>query len=136
MKISVKRKARIDIAESGALSDLAFLLIIFFIVIAVFNINSGFLLGLPRKDSTKIVNVDEILKVSLSREGEFILRGKPASKDALEAAARETLRTHPNMTFLLRIHPDTPYQRVVDVIDLVRSLGVENFSFSMEEGGA
>jgi biopolymer transport protein ExbD len=136
MKVRTKRMARVDIAESGALSDLAFLLIVFFIVIAVFNINSGFLLGLPRKDSTKIVNVDEILKVYLSAGGDYLLRGEPVPKDALEEAAKETLRLYPNMTFLLRIHPNTPYQRVVDVIDLVRAVGVENFSFIMAEEGS
>ena len=37
------------------------------------------------------------------------------------------------MTFLLTINPETPYQRVVDVISTIRQLEVENFSFRMED---
>ena len=36
-----------DAGSSGPLNDLSFLLIIFFIVIAGFNVNKGFLLNLP-----------------------------------------------------------------------------------------
>ena len=39
-----------DSSSSGALNDLSFLLIIFFIVIAGFNVNKGFLLNLPSKE--------------------------------------------------------------------------------------
>ena len=39
-----------DAGSSGSLNDLSFLLIIFFIVIAGFNVNKGFLLNLPSKE--------------------------------------------------------------------------------------
>jgi biopolymer transport protein ExbD len=41
--------------DSGASSDIAFLLIIYFIVIAGFNINNGFLMNLPEKNSTRFI---------------------------------------------------------------------------------
>lgn len=133
MKIKTKRKDRIDIADSGALSDLAFLLIIFFIVIAVFNINTGFILGLPRKDSSKIVNTNDIIKANLNEEGELFVDGDTITIEELKKEVKERLETRPNMTFLLKIHPETLYQKVVDVIDLVREANVENFSFTMVE---
>jgi len=132
MRITTKRKKRIDIAESGALSDLAFLLIIFFIVIAVFNVNTGFLLGLPRKNSSKIVNIEDIIKVRLQPDGSLYYEDAGITMDFLEETVLERLKVRPNMTFLLIIHPDTPYQHVVDIVNLVRKDQVENFSFRME----
>jgi hypothetical protein len=41
MRIRVARKKPVDPIESGSLSDLAFLLIIYFIVIAGFNVNEA-----------------------------------------------------------------------------------------------
>ena len=58
-----------DAGSSGSLNDLSFLLIIFFIVIAGFNVNKGFLLNLPSKDKPIVVNTQDILKCSISGEG-------------------------------------------------------------------
>ena len=134
MHIKRKRKKRIDIAESGALSDLAFLLIIFFIVIAIFNVNTGFLLGLPRKGSTKVLNVEDIIKITLQADGALVHDGSPVTLAGLEKIVSERLTLRPNMTLLLTISPDVPYQYVVDVVDFVRKREVENFSFRMGAG--
>lgn len=132
MKVRRRRKRGIDIADSGALSDLAFLLIIFFIVIAVFNVNLGFVLGLPRQDSTKVVNTEDLVRATLSPTGELITGGTEVTTERLEAILRERRAVRPNMTFLLAIDPETPYQRVVDVVGVVRRTGVERFSFRMD----
>lgn len=134
MHIHRKRKTRIDIADSGALSDIAFLLIIFFIVIAVFSVNTGFLLGLPRKNSTKILNVDDIVKVSLMEDGGLVHEGTPITLADLEEIVSARLTLRPNMTLLLTISPEVPYQHVVEVVDFVRKKEVENFSFRLGEG--
>jgi biopolymer transport protein ExbD len=136
MRIQRKRKKRIDIAESGALSDLAFLLIIFFIVIAVFNVNTGFLLGLPRKNTTRILNIEDIVKIDLQADGVLTYDGSPVTVPDLESIVDERLSIRPNMTLLLTISPDVPYQSVVEVVDFVRKREVENFSFRMAEEGA
>lgn len=128
----MKRK-RIDIADSGALSDLAFLLIIFFIVIAVFNVNKGFILGIPKKNSTKIVNIDDIIKVRLGNSGELSIQGQPISILELEEEIVLLLNSHPNLTFVLKIEPEVHYQNVVSIIEIVRKLEVDNFSFSIAE---
>ena len=62
-----------DAGSSGSLNDLSFLLIIFFIVIAGFNVNKGFLLNLPSKEKPVVVNVDDIIKCSLLSDGSIIL---------------------------------------------------------------
>ncbi len=126
-----KKKKRIDIADSGALSDLAFLLIIFFIVIAVFNVNKGFMLGLPKKNSTKVVNINDIVKVRLENSGSLTVQGDDVSIEVLEEDIKSLLDSSPNLTFLLKIESEVPYQRVVEIIEIVRKLEVDNFSFSM-----
>lgn len=127
-----KRKS-LNIADSGALSDLAFLLIIFFIVIAVFNINKGIILGLPQKDSTKIINVSDIIKITLNENNQLIYEDKNINLNQIEEIIKDRLKVRPNMTFLLKISPEAKYQDVVSVVDTVLRLNVDNFSFSMIE---
>ncbi|MBP7553281.1 MAG: biopolymer transporter ExbD [Spirochaetes bacterium] len=135
MKIKISRRKGIDISDSGSLSDLAFLLIVFFIVIAMFNINKGFILSLPQKNSTKILNVKDILRITLNEKGEIFLKENVVPIEEVEREIKDILTLNPNLTVLLRIHPEVNYQRVVNVVESVRKLNVENFSFSMLKEG-
>ena len=121
-----------DSSSSGALNDLSFLLIIFFIVIAGFNVNKGFLLNLPSRDKPIVVNTNDILKCELDEGGDIFLDGKKIQLEDLSKKINAKLKTRPNMTFLLTINPETHYQKVIDVVSAVRKLKVENFSFRMK----
>jgi biopolymer transport protein ExbD len=133
MKITRKNKKNISFADSGALSDLAFLLIVFFIVIAVFNVNVGFMLGLPQKSSSKIVHVDDLIKVYLKEDSRLLYNENEINMTDLEKIIKDRLNQRPNMTFMLYIKPDVPYQAVVRIMDVVQKLNVENFSFQMDQ---
>lgn len=130
IRIRTRRRERRALGDSGALSDLAFLLIIFFIVIAVFNVNSGFLLGLPRRGSVTTVNVDDLLRVTVNAEGAYLMDGAEVERATLVAAVEERRRRQPNMTLLARIHPEAPYQSLVTLVEIARTADVDNFSFS------
>ena len=133
MKINRRKTKNINIADSGALSDLAFLLIVFFIVIAVFGVNKGFMLGLPQKHSSKVVHIDDIIKVTLTDENELLYKNDPVLLVEIEKIVSNKLKQRPNMTFLLKIAPDATYQNVIDVLNIVQKLNIENFSFKMFE---
>lgn len=122
-----------DAGSSGSLNDLSFLLIIFFIVIAGFNVNKGFLLNLPSKEKPVVVNQNDIIKCALTSDGSIILDGKKIEVSELNPVISSKLKKWPNMTFLLTIDGNAPYQSVVNVIAEVKSLKVENFSFRMAQ---
>lgn len=128
-----RRRRGIDEAgSSGSLNDLSFLLIVFFIVIAGFNVNKGFLLNLPEKEKPRVVNTRDLMTVKLTSEGSMVLRDELLDEKKLEEKILSMKKEFPNMTFLLLIEPDCPYQKVIDVIHAVRICGVENFSFRVE----
>ena len=122
-----------DSSSSGALNDLSFLLIIFFIVIAGFNVNKGFLLNLPVKDKPRIVKTDDLMKCKLTADGSIILDEKNITIEQLRTAVEEKKNEWPNMTFLLLIDANTEYQNIVNVIYEIKQQKIENFSFRMCE---
>lgn len=130
----IKSKRRpFEDTSSGSFQDLSFLLIVFFIVIAGFNVNKGFVLNLPSKEKPKVVQQNDLIKARLNADGTLILNEKNASLEELCTALQEKQKEWPNMTFLLFINPETPYQNVVDVIYEIRNLNIENFCFKMED---
>ncbi len=133
MKKLIKRRCPNDPGDSGALNDLSFLLIIFFIVIAGFNINKGFLIDLPDNQKPRVVNTNDLLKCFVGSDGNLFIDGKSIDREALFLELRGKKSQYPNMTFLLVIHPETPWQHVVAIIHDTRRLDIENFSFRMED---
>ena len=120
----------------GALSDLSFLLIIYFLVIAGFSVNTGFLLGLPSRDKPRIVQTDDLIRLNLDIGGGLYYKGKNLDEADLDNLLTEGIKAHPNLTVALSIHPEVPYQRFIDVVKAVRGSRVENYSFSMNAGEA
>ena len=66
-------------------------------------------------------------------DGTVSIKGEVVSMEILEGKIASMRQSFPNMTFLLLIDPDCPYQHVIDMIHSVRICGVENFSFRMED---
>ncbi|MDR0447951.1 MAG: biopolymer transporter ExbD [Treponema sp.] len=129
----IKRKSREGIESSSALSDIAFLLIIYFIVIAGFNVNRGFLMNLPRKDSIKTVPRDELLRFSIDEKGFLFFKEMPLSFDEASAEIRRALAEHPHLSVFLTVDGNAPWQSVVSFVELAQENAVESFSFSLHK---
>lgn len=134
MKPLLKRRNPGDPGESGTLNDLSFLLIIFFIVIAGFNVNKGFLINLPDASKPRIVQNQDLIRLTLTAAGEIGLGGAAVTREEMKNAILAKKASYPNMTVLLIINPNSPWQSVVDIIHEIRAAGVENFSFRMDGG--
>ncbi|MDR0403856.1 MAG: biopolymer transporter ExbD [Treponema sp.] len=132
--MNIRRPRRAAI-ESSALSDMAFLLIIYFIVIAGFNLNRGFLLALPQKDSVRMVRKDELLRFRLDGEGTIVFEDAATDQSRAERRIQAAVAANPNLAVALVVAPGTPWQSVVTFVSLVQKAGVSSFSFSMERAG-
>ncbi|MDR1143038.1 MAG: biopolymer transporter ExbD [Spirochaetaceae bacterium] len=131
-KITLRRRKRGSIENSSALSDMAFLLIIYFIVIAGFNVNRGFLMNLPRKGSVTTVKSGDLLRFSLDGRGRLFFQGNSVTAGEASGKIRALAAERPAMAVALSVNGGAPWQSVVSFIDLARGLGVENFSLTME----
>lgn len=126
-----RSRVRTQPVNPGILSDIAFLLIIFFLLIAVFNREAGLPLILPTDAPSRAERV--LLSVRIRRDGGYELSGRMMSSAELTVAIEELLRRSPDATLLARIDPEAPYGALVTLVDRARALGVVAFSFDMEE---
>ncbi|MDR3145173.1 MAG: biopolymer transporter ExbD [Treponema sp.] len=131
MKLNRKRGGIAQ--DSGASSDIAFLLIIYFIVIAGFNVNKGFLMNLPAKESTRLILREDLLRFELDPAGSIIFGGKTLDHTAAEREIRSAVSLNPNIAVLLTVDGEAPWQKVVSFVELARKLEVDSFSFKMRE---
>ena len=132
-KMKIKRPKRGIFTESAASSDLAFLLIIYFLVIAGFNVNIGFLMNLPERDSTRLILREDLKRFEMDEEGELYYQGIRMSLSEAERDIRIAVAGNPNLAVVLSIDAKAPWQQVVSFVELAQRLQVDAFSFNMRQ---
>jgi len=131
--MKLKRRKKLGFADSSASSDIAFLLIIYFIVIAGFNINKGFLINLPNKDSTRLILKDDLLRFEMDSAGNIIHEDQTLGIKAAEKLIATVQAGNPNVAVLLSIDPQASWQNVVTFVEIAQDLKIDSFSFSMKK---
>jgi biopolymer transport protein ExbD len=129
----LRRRKKNKYDDSSALSDLAFLLIIYFIVIAGFNVNKGFLMNLPAKDSTRTVLREELLRFELSDGGELLFGQEIVDFSFAQKEIAAGIAARPNLAVSLVVSPKCAWQYVVSFVEMAESFHVESFSFTMKK---
>ncbi len=131
--MKLKRRKKLGFADSSASSDIAFLLIIYFIVIAGFNINKGFLINLPNKDSTRLILKDDLLRFEMDSAGNLIHEEQTIGMKAAEKLIASVQAGNPNVAVMLSIDPQASWQDVVTFVEIAQDLKIDSFSFSMKK---
>jgi biopolymer transport protein ExbD len=131
--MKILRKKKNDFLESSAASDLAFLLIIYFLVIAGFNINKGFIINLPGKDSTRLILREELLRFDMDSKGEIYHNEEILTIPKARTIIQNAQKANPNIAVIITIDSQAHWQNVVSFVELAQDLQIDSFSFSMKK---
>ena len=106
------------------LLDLAFvLLIIFIITTPLMDKSTGIVLP-SSKAAADAVNPALVQTVSLSKDDQVALNSQPVSLDQLTSLLSEKFSSQPAIAVVVRSHRELPVQKLVDVLDAIRRAGV------------
>jgi len=130
--MKIKHRKKHGFLETCAASDLAFLLIIYFLVIAGFNINKGFILNLPAKDSTRLILREDLLRFEMDGAGDVIYSGNVLSLPAVRNTIQSAQAGNPGIAVILTIDSRALWQNVVSFVEIAQDLKIDAFSFSMK----
>jgi biopolymer transport protein ExbD len=133
--ISLKKKTQIEEVSAASMSDIAFLLLVFFMVTAVFFVKEGLNVQLPRKQAspTKVerAHVFEIVltgdKVTISNQA--IGRKEYSSpKEFRNELNKMEIANMPIKLALIKTSHETKYGNMLDVLSSVQLRGFEKIS--------
>jgi biopolymer transport protein ExbD len=131
--MKIKRPKRHSFEDSSASSDVAFLLIIYFIVIAGFNVNKGFLMYLPAKDSTRLILREDLLRFDMDEEGKINHNGDSFDIPRVKNLIQNAQKDNPNIAVIITIDGGARWQDVVSFVELAQDMKIDSFSFSMKK---
>ena len=105
----------------SSMSDVAFLLLVFFIVSTTFP-EIGLTLILPSKSGeVKEVARQNVMQIVTARTGAYFLGTEeiPTQLMELKGRVKERLTENERLIISLESHPDAPYGRMIDALDEV-----------------
>ncbi len=141
MAVLDKKKSKVsDKVPSSSMADIAFLLLIFFLVTTTFPKDRGLAIVLPEEGGEVEVSQRNILHIIIRPDGLVeVKRGESqavqtVAPEAIESIWRQDVGENPNLIAAVKTYPDTPYRFMVDVLDALHTASAERISLQLFEG--
>ncbi len=117
------------------LIDIVFLLLVFFLVATSFTRKEiDQKVKLPESEGgTPQAVVRENLIINIREDGTLVVDGRIVEADALRILVSEWHARHPDKRVVIRGDGRVPYERVMKVMGLCKSLGVKDVDLPVEE---
>jgi len=115
---------------TASMSDIAFLLLIFFMVSTIFSNEVGLQIVLPGKGETVKVKSSNIAKVYVKADGTVNLNGNPIKVAEIAPAARKMLVENDSLIFSIKTQRKAKYKMLIAVFDQLRMANAERISFA------
>ncbi len=133
MKIRIK-KSGAGRDFSGAMTDISFLLIIFFLVTSVFISTQGILIKLPDQETTpRRLHPNEVISVEIISEGNYRIEEKTVSKKELAPLIALHARALKEPILVLGVSSDIIYEEVILILEIAKENGASSFSIQYQE---
>jgi len=116
------------------MSDLAFLLLVFFVVTTTFAVEEGIPLVLPGKTTTATrVDASAVLEIQALASGRVEVQGQPVAVSGVRRIIEQRLRSNPELVVLLTTHRSAEYGLMVDLLDEIKLANCRRISLKTVE---
>lgn len=116
---------------SGAMTDISFLLIIFFLIAAVFMTEYGLDLIFPDKEP-ETVEITDVLYIDIIETGNYMINNELISSDFIETVIYEKLNQAKPKTIIINAASGIKYQEVLSVLETAKLSGGTSFSITSQ----
>ena len=120
MAIQTRNKRKTDFSMAS-MSDIVFLLLIFFMLTSTLVAPNAIKLLLPQSNSRTIEQPPKII-ISINQNLEYFLQGIQIDESSLEVELMDKLKGHESASLRLEADKTIPVQYVVNVIDIVNTV--------------
>lgn len=116
------KKSRPEAEEinSSSMADIAFLLLVFFLVTTTISMDKGLSLVLPPVGEELEVNRKNITNILINESGKVLFDEKPAKTREVARLVSEKLRQNDKMIFSVQTHSRTKYSDYIAVLDQLK----------------
>ena len=110
-----------DEIPTSSMADIAFLLVIYFMITTTFASKRGLDFAPPDEDDNPpVIEKEEAVDIRIMTNGELMVDQRPMQLDGVLEYLKPKLERNPEKPVIIRPEPTAPYGRMVDVMDELR----------------
>ena len=128
-----ERKARTGAIPEGGMADIAFLLLVFFLVTTTIDMDKGLGIILPAEGQELEINKKNILNCLTSSSGAVLLGGEPVELKDLSRRVQEELRENDKLIVSVKAHEKAQYDVYIEVLDQLKLAKATRISIAETE---
>ena len=116
--------------NSSSMSDIAFLLLVFFLVTTTISMDKGLSLILPAEGNEMEVNRKNIVNVLVNDQGKVLFDDKPTAIKDIKRKAISKINGNSNIIFSVLTTKSTKYKFYIEVLDQLKQAGASKISIA------
>ena len=125
-----KKRRGLDEINSSSMADIAFLLLVFFLVTTTISMDKGISLVLPAEGNEMEVNQKNIVNILINESGKILVDEKPRMMSEMKSLIERKIGSNPNVIFSVQTHPRTKYQDYISVLDELKKAKATKISIA------
>jgi biopolymer transport protein ExbD len=132
--MNIRRGKKFMVIPMNAMSDVAFLLLIFIMLVSLINYRKEVKLDYPEaREAVQRVSEKKNLEIWITRAGDVFLDGEAAALDAVEDTIAELYRSAPGTRVHIIADRNTPFEYVNRIISIMQLLEYRVVSFVVKD---
>lgn len=129
MLVDKKKKREAEVPTSS-LADIAFLILIFFLISSTMDVDKGVTLTLPGIEQEKKIKQKNISNILISAEGNVMFDEELVDIPVIREVVREKLLANDKQIFSLKPVAETEYDIYIRVLDQIKQGGAKKISLA------
>ena len=125
-----KQRRPMQEINSSSMADIAFLLLVFFLVTTTISMDKGISLVLPSEGNELEVNRKNIVNILMNESGKVLMDDKSIKVKDIRGKVERKLAGNPNLIFSVQPHPRTKYQDYLNVLDQLKEAKATKISIA------
>lgn len=128
----MKKKRRFKRGEipTASMADIAFLLLIFFLVTTTIDMDKGLGIVLPAEGEEIEIKKDNILNCLINSSGNVLLGGEPIKTKDISKEIRRKIAENDKLIISVKTHKKTKYSDYIAVIDQLKMANAKRISIA------
>jgi len=125
-----RKRTKLKEIPSASMADIAFLLLVFFLVTTTISMDKGIGQVLPAIGEELEVNPKNITKVLVNATGQVLHDEELVPLNQLRIKIKNMLAQNDKLIVSVKTHPQTKHQVYVDVLDQLKQAGATRISIA------
>ncbi len=125
-----KRRFKGGEIPTSSMADIAFLLLIFFLVTTTIDTDKGLGIVLPAEGTEIEVKKDNILNCLINSQGKVLLGGDPIKIKDISKEVRRRIAANDKLIISVKAHEKAKYSDYISVIDQLKMANAKRISIA------